>query len=244
MSSPVPSPKTLRLFEDQPYAQHFDARISAIAENALALDQTCFYPLGGGQPGDTGRIELAGGPVCRVLNTRKDRDNPRLIWHDLDAVYDAKVGSQVKGKLDWARRYAHMKMHTALHLLCSLIDAKVTGCNIASDKGRLDFDLEDRTQNKEDLTQRLKALIALDLDVTAFKLTEHIDEEIARLTKTKFVAPPVIDGAVRLVRIGQIDVQPCGGTHVGKLGEIGALEVVKIENKGRKNRRFTLAFAA
>ncbi|HEY0330844.1 MAG TPA: alanyl-tRNA editing protein [Rhodopseudomonas sp.] len=233
--------RTSDLFDDAPYLREFSANVLAATETALALDRTCFYPQGGGQPGDTGQI-FAADRVLKVTNTYRDRDNPALIWHDCEPGPDGLMqGEPVQGVIDWERRYGHMRMHTCLHLLCSLIDAPVTGCSIAADKGRLDFDLPEMTLDKDEISRRLNELIEVDHPVRRVRATENL-EQVMRLTRTKSIEAPVRDGKINLVQIADVDLQPCGGTHVASSREIGRVVCAKIEKKSRHNRRVSIRF--
>ncbi len=231
------------IFDQSAYEQATDASVIAVADNAIALDQTCFYPVGGGQPGDTGSIGFAQ-ELLSVSNTYRDKQNLELVWHEIENPTKLpSVGDQICLKIDWNRRYLHMRMHTCLHLLCSLIDAPVTGCGISTDKGRLDFDLPEMTLDKTELSDQLNELIVANHEVQKLHITENIEQEIERLTRSKYVKPPIIGGAVSLVKIADIDLQPCGGTHVAGTAEIGEVVCSKIQKKSKHNRRITLQFA-
>jgi Ser-tRNA(Ala) deacylase AlaX len=149
----------------------------------------------------------------------------------------------VAGEIDWDRRYAMMKMHTCIHLLCSLLPAQVTGCGINPEKARLDLDMPEATADKAELTESLNKLIAADHPVRQFRITEDIENTIATLVRTATALPPVIDGSLSMVEIEGVDLQPCGGTHVSRVSEIGEVMCRKIEKRGRHNRRFTIVFA-
>lgn len=231
------------IFDHSAYEQSTDASVIAVSDNAIALDQTCFYPVGGGQPGDTGSMVL-GQQQLVVSNTYRDKQNLELVWHELDGASNLpSVGDQLASKIDWDRRFLHMRMHTCLHLLCSLIDAPVTGCGISTDKGRLDFDLPEMTLDKNELSDQLNELIIANHEVEKLHITDNIEQEIERLTRSKHVKPPIIGGAVSLVKIADIDLQPCGGTHVAGTAEIGEVVCSKIQKKSKHNRRITLQFA-
>lgn len=228
-------------FNDEPYTRALEATILHVDGDQLLLDRTIFYPTGGGQPGDTGTLTLADGRQLTVTDTARDPDNPELIWHRVatDDTDDAPhPGQAVHCEIDWDRRYRHMRMHTCLHLLCSLIDAPVTGCSIAADKGRLDFDLPDPV-DRIIVTEKLNHLIHQGLDVRHF-YTEP--ESIASLVRTEAVSPPVLQGAVRMVEVTGTDLQPCGGTHVQNTREIGSVICTKIQKKSKTNRRFSLTW--
>ena len=207
-------------------------------------DRTVFYPLGGGQPGDTGVLAFDDGRAVRIVDTRKG-ERPGEIVHVPDGPVDARLaGSEVTARIDWDRRHRLMRMHTCLHLLCSLIAAPVTGGSVRDGSGRLDFDLPESTLDKEDLTTRLNQLVDDDHPVTPRWITEEELDANPSLVRTMSVAPPRGQGTVRVLDIEGVDLQPCGGTHVASTGETGRVRVRKIEKKGRQNRRVTVALDA
>ena len=222
------------------------ARVTALTpEGAILVDASVFYPAGGGQPGDSGRLEWEGGSLA-ITDARKAEGGAVALIAEPGAVLPP-AGTQVTQRLDWTRRHLHMRVHTALHLLSVVIPLPVTGGAIGAGKGRLDFDMPEAPEDKAALEAALNALVARDLPVTEDWIT---DAELAAnpgLVKTMSVAPPSGQGRVRLVRIGsgadQVDLQPCGGTHVARTGEIGRLSLGKIEKKGRQNRRVTVLLA-
>ena len=231
------------LFRDDAYLKDTEATVLAVNDRGgIVLDRTIFYATGGGQPGDSGWIDWAGGRLA-VATAIKGEGGTVILIPAEPAPLPA-VGSQVRQILDWGRRHRHMRVHTGLHLLSVVIPLPVTGGQIGAEKGRLDFDMPHPPGDVTALEERVNELIARDLPVTEDWIT---DEELAAnpgLVKTMSVAPPVGQGRVRLVRIGagatQIDLQPCGGTHVSRTGEIGRVTIGKIEKKGRQNRRVTL----
>ncbi len=227
------------VFRNDAYARRCMAMVVAVEAGGLRLDRTVFYPAGGGQPGDTGVLRFAGRQVG-VTNAVKG-DGPDDVLHVLAADTAAPaVGTEVEAEIDWDRRYRHMRMHTALHLLCSVVPGAVTGGQIAADKSRLDFDVPTTTLDKAEIAARINALIAADSPVVPRWIS---DDEMAaqpELVRTMSVKPPTGNGLVRLMEIAGVDLQPCGGTHVGRLGEIGAVDVIKIENKGKQNRRVVI----
>ena len=230
----------MKLFLDDAYARSATAQVVAALPNGVVLDRSVFYARSGGQPGDAGRLEWPGGSAT-VAEAIKGENDTIILPLSGDAP---PLGTAVTATIDWPRRYAHMQMHTALHLLCSLIPgAAVTGGQIGAEKSRLDFDLPDRPEPAA-IEAGLAALIAANHPVT----TEWVDESVLdtnpELVRTLSVQPPRGTGRLRLVRIGDVDLQPCGGTHVARTGEIGPIRVAKIENKGRQNRRITLLLAA
>jgi misacylated tRNA(Ala) deacylase len=234
------------LFREDPYLAEAEAVVTAAGPEGIELDRTLFYASSGGQPGDTGRIELAGGRMVAVTGAvHPDGDRARIL-HRLAADAAPPVGTAVAQRLDWERRYRLMRMHSALHLLSVVLPFGVTGGQIGEDKGRLDFDMPEPPGDVAELEARLNEYVVADLPIAAEWIGE--DELAARpeMVKTMKVKPPVGQGRVRLVRIGTgdgtIDLQPCGGTHVRSTGEIGRLRIGKIEKKGRENRRVNLHF--
>jgi misacylated tRNA(Ala) deacylase len=240
------------LFKTDAYLKTCEATVTASGPEGIRLDRTIFYPTGGGQPGDTGIMRWAGGEA-RIADTRKYRAEgaPEDILHILDsAVPPPAPGAQVTIELDWDRRHAHMRMHSCMHLLSAILrEAAVTGGQVGAEKSRLDFDMPTDMPDKEKLTAELNRLIAEDHPVSERWITDG--ELLAQhdLVRTMSVKPPMGHGRVRLLAIGQdanalVDLQPCGGTHIVRTGEIGPVEVAKIENKGKQNRRVTVVFKA
>lgn len=235
--------ETLSLYDDAPYQRTFSARVIAVSDQGVALESTLFYPTGGGQPGDTGHLVLPDGISVTVIGTQRDPLLRSIIWHQLDIQPShITVGLEVQGRIDWERRYQHMKMHTCLHLLCSIIDAPVTGCSIGHEKGRLDFDLPEMTLDKEVISHSLNEMVNGGLEVKAHSIPASEYTELLRITRTQATAPPIILGRVRVIEIPGVDIQPCGGTHVGNTQEIGQVYCEKIEKKSKHNRRVTLRF--
>ena len=233
---------TEEVFRQDAYATTCAARVTAVDDAGIRLDRTVFYPLGGGQPGDTGRLVLPDGTVIRIADTRKG-EAPEEIVHVPDGpVGPDLAGAEVTARIDWERRHRLMRMHTCLHLLCSLVPAPVTGGSIRDGSGRLDFDLPESTLDKQDLTERLNRLVAEDHVVTPRWISEEELDANPTLVRTMSVAPPRGRGRVRVLDIDGVDLQPCGGTHVASSGEIGRVRVTKIEKKGRQNRRVSVAF--
>ena len=230
------------IFRDDAYAAEISAKVLAASAEAIMTDQTNFYAQAGGQPGDMGVLRWPSGEA-RIANTIKGPEDTVLHVPEAGAALP-EVGAAVTLVLDWQRRFRLMRMHTTLHLLCSLIPgAGVTGGQIGLEKSRLDFDLPE-PPSKESLTEALNALIAANHPITQEWITEAELDANPGLVRTLSVQPPRGAGRIRLVRIGSaeapIDLQPCGGTHVRHTGEIGRVEVTKIENKGRQNRRVSL----
>jgi len=231
------------LFLQDSYLTETTGILTAITtEGGLICDRSVFYPKGGGQPGDSGRLLWTGGEIG-IATTLKGEGGAVILVPDAP-VELPRPGAEVRMALDWSRRYRHMRVHTALHLLSVVIPLPVTGGAISDEKGRLDFNMPEVPSDKETLGAALNDLIAQDLPVSEDWIT---DAELAAnpsLVKTMSVRPPTGQGRVRLIRIGQgetqVDLQPCGGTHVARTGEIGRVRLGKIENKGRQNRRVTL----
>ena len=228
---------TSEIFRDDPYKKECEARILDFGDNWIILDQTVFYAEGGGQLGDTGLIK-AGQQEIQIENTIKEND---LIKHIFNSKFDFEIGDNVTCIIDWDRRYKLMKMHTSLHLLCSLVNAKVTGGSVGDGKGRLDFNL-DFKPNKEELKDNLNDLIQGNHDITISWISAQELDKNPNLVKTMSVLPPRTNGSIRMVRIGDnIDYQPCGGTHVKNTSEIGLVEINKVENKGKLNKRVAIS---
>jgi len=236
---------THMMFREDAYLQEAEAVVQGhTAEGGLVLDTTIFYPQGGGQPGDSGHILWTGGTMPVAATLKGEREDIVLVPGAPETV--PPVGARVTQVLDWARRYRHMRMHTALHLLSVAVPLPVTGGSIGADKGRLDFAMENADIDRDALANHLNDLVERDLKVTEDWITDAQLRANPGLVKTMSVMPPMGQGRVRLIRIGegadQIDLQPCGGTHVARTSEIGALVVGKIENKGKQNRRINLLF--
>ncbi|AHD01030.1 alanyl-tRNA editing protein [Leisingera methylohalidivorans] len=236
-------PKSDLLFRKDAYARMSEATVLGHTEQGgLILDRTLFYATGGGQPGDSGQL-LWGDGQCTIATTVKGEDGAVVLVPQEGGTLPAE-GAKVTQVLDWDRRYGYMRIHTALHLLSVVIPLKVTGGSISADKGRLDFNMPEAPQDKQALQDRLQALIDRDLEVTEDWITDAELEANPQLVKTMSVSPPRGAGQVRLVRIGsggtQIDLQPCGGTHVKRTGEIGRIRLGKVEKKGKQNRRVYL----
>jgi len=232
---------TKELFRHDGYLTTCDARIISADEEGLRLDRTVFYPLGGGQPGDTGSLVLANGEVIKIIDTRKGSQSAQIVHIPEPGVTSELIGRHVTATIDWDRRYRLMRVHTSLHLLSVIITAGVTGGSIRDGSGRLDFDLPDSNLDKEHINSELNRLITEDHLVSTEWITEQELHQQPELVKTMSVQPPIGHGRVRLLRIGNIDLQPCGGTHVARTLEIGRVSVKKIEKKGKHNRRVNIA---
>jgi misacylated tRNA(Ala) deacylase len=223
------------LFREDPYLRSCEATVVAVHPEGVELDRTVFYPLGGGQAGDTGRMG-----TWRVLDTRKKENS---VVHILEPGATPQPGMKVDLELDWERRHRLMRYHTALHLLGSVVKAPVTGGRIAEDKAHLDFDIEMEKLVKEAIESRLHELIAGAVETRASWITDAELDARPDLVKTMSVAPPRGEGRVRLLEIPGVDLQACGGTHVKNTGEIGRLAIARIRSEGKRNKRVTLVFA-
>jgi misacylated tRNA(Ala) deacylase len=239
---------TEQLYRADAYQRDCNARVLGVNERGgIILDRTVFYAAAGGQPGDKGAIELEGGGSCPIATTVYDSDKTGIVHVAAAGSSLPAVGQTVRALLDWDTRHRLMRMHTCLHLLCSLVKFPVTGGQVNTDDSRLDFDIEDPSKvDKDTLTRELNALIAADHPVSDRWISDAELEANPSLVRTLSVKPPMGTGRVRLVVIGEggsIDLQPCGGTHVKRTGEIGAVAITKIENKGKMNRRIRVSFA-
>ncbi len=233
---------TERLYEQDGYLRETEATVTAAGQAGIVLDRTVFYARGGGQPGDSGELILASGSRLPIVDTVKGQDGAVLHLPDPAVSVLPAPGESVLARIDWNRRHRHMRMHTCLHLLCALVDAPVTGGNLNDEKGRLDFDLPESTVDKDSLTGALNALIARNIGTALEWIADEALAAQPELVKTLSVQPPTGAGSVRLLRIGDVDLQPCGGTHVANTGEIGRVRVSKIEKKSRLNRRISVVF--
>ena len=236
---------TEELFRTDSYLKDCTAIVVSAGPEGIVLDRTVFYPMGGGQPGDSGELRLADGRTLRIADTRKGETGILHVPEEPEAASALAPGDAVTAVLDWERRHRHMRMHTALHLMCASVAGNVTGGQVGAERSRLDFDLPEVSFTKEELADRLNALIAADHPVSARWITDAEMAAQPELVRTLSVKPPMGAGTVRLISVAgdTVDLQPCGGTHVARTGEIGPLTVAKIENKGRQNRRITIAFA-
>ncbi|MDF1721762.1 MAG: alanyl-tRNA editing protein [Minwuia sp.] len=233
------------LFRDDAYLKSCDATVVAVTDKGgVVLDRTVFYPNGGGQPGDSGTMRWADNPPVSIATTVKGATPDEIVHVPAEGSTLPAVGTAVTIELDWDRRHAHMRMHTCLHLLSAVLSHPVTGGQVGAEKSRLDFDIPEATLDKEEIAATLNDLIARDAPVGMRWIT---DDELAAqpdLVRTMSVKPPTGAGHVRLIEVDGMDLQPCGGTHVARTGEIGRVEVRKIEKKGRQNRRVSIQFAS
>ncbi len=243
-------PATIPLFRDEPYLRSCEATVVATGEKGgLILDRTIFYPNGGGQPGDLGRLVTADGLERGITTTVWEDAAKTVVAHVLmedDDLPTPAPGTKLVLTLDWVRRHRLMRMHTALHLLSVVLPFAVTGGSVGEDEGRLDFDIPEADLDRDALNARLEELVDADHAVSFEWITDAELDAQPELVKTMSVAPPRGSGRVRLVRIGDaaasVDLQPCGGTHVKSTGEIGHFEITKVEKKGKINRRVRVRF--
>ena len=231
---------TRAVYYEDSYRKRLDATVTGVDGEWIVLDETIFYPEGGGQPGDTGVFTDGGGNEFAVVDTRKSRGEAEIRHQVETADHGLEAGDTLQTRIDWERRYRHMRMHTSLHILGSLIPVPVTGGSVGAEKSRLDFDLGDHQIDKNDLTERMNRLIAEGHAVFFESITEAQLDENPGLVRTMSVQPPRGAGEIRMVRIQDVDYQPCGGTHLNDIAEIGKVRVSKIENKGKRNRRVHL----
>lgn len=241
---------TEALFRSDAYLRSCDAVVTRIADDGVELDRTVFYPLGGGQAGDSGWLVTADGTRLRVMDARKSRHEgatPDDTLHLLDPASGwrdhLQPGTAVRAEIEWERRLRHMRFHTATHLLCAVVRQLVDGCSITSDYARLDFAMTDLL-DKAEVQTGLDRLIAAGHPVSCEWITDEQMLANPQLVKSMSVSPPIGYGRVRLLRVQDVDLQPCGGTHVRNTAEIGAVRVAKIEKKSARTRRVVLEFAA
>ena len=233
---------TEALFHQDAYLSEADAKITDIDDKWVTTDRSIFYPRGGGQPGDTGTWRLADGRLINVLDTRKGDGG--LIRHQLEDPGNLTPGQSVHMQLDWERRYRLMRMHTCLHLLSALIPCGVTGGDVGEEKSRLDFDAGEHPLDAGALTEGLLRLIDDNHPVHIETLTEEELDRQPELIKTMSVRPPRGVGDIRMIRVENVDYQPCGGTHIRQTGEIGAMRVSDIRSKGARNKRVVITWGA
>lgn len=228
------------IFREDAYARTCTATVIAVDGRGIRLDRTVFYPNGGGQPGDTGTLRWPGGTV-RIRDTIKGDGADDVLHVPEDGAALPEPGTAVDAEIDWERRYAHMRMHTCLHLLCAVVPGQVTGGQVGAERSRLDFNVPSGSLDKEVIEARLNALIRADHPIRPRWIADEELDAHPELVRTMSVKPPAGAGSVRLLDIEGVDLQPCGGTHVSATGEIGAVAVTKIENKGKQNRRVVVA---
>lgn len=228
------------LFRDDPYLKSCDAQVIAVQDGALELDRTVFYPAGGGQPGDRGVLRFDDGTELRVIDSRRG-EGPDRVLHVLAPGSPSPIhGSALRAELDWEARHRHMRLHTALHLLCAVVKAPVTGGRIGEDKAHLDFDIEMDRLDKASIEAELNALVRAATPTRTRWVSDAELDASPDLVRTMSVAPPRGEGRVRLLDIPGVDLQACGGTHVANTAEIGPLRVARIRSEGKHNKRVTL----
>jgi misacylated tRNA(Ala) deacylase len=232
---------TVELFREDSYLKECEANVVSVDERGICLDRTIFYPMGGGQPGDSGTLLGFDGTETPIADTFKDRETGDHLHVPSEGAPLPAVGDKVTLRIDWDRRYRLMRMHSCMHLLCAVVPAGVTGGSVREDSARLDFDLPD-PPDKLQIEEDLKRLIAENHSMRLEWITDEDLEQQPELVRTMSVKPPTGAGRVRLVRFEGVDLQPCGRTHVAATGEIGRVRVRKIEKKGKKNRRITVEF--
>lgn len=232
------------VYREDAYLRSCEAHVIGVDDRgAILLDRTVFFPTGGGQPGDIGVLERMDGTQIRIGATVLGEDKRQIAHLATDDVPLLEIGEPVVGHIDWARRYRHMRMHTALHIICAAMRTKITGCQIGAEESRIDLDTQDPPQ-REAVEDAIKAAVDADHAVTMEWITDGELDANPDLIKSMSVAPPRGTGRIRLVRIGSdFDLQPCGGTHVASTIEVGPIAVTKIEKKGRLNRRIRIRFA-
>jgi misacylated tRNA(Ala) deacylase len=232
---------TEKVFYQDSYQKTLTSEVVEVLDDGVLLAATIFYPLGGGQPGDRGTLSI-GGRDYAVVDTRYADDRHNIVHYlendDLTAI---RVGDRVDMQIDWERRHRLMRMHTSMHLVCSLISAQATGGAVGESESRLDFDLQGQAIDKEQLTADLNSLVAQALPVTVGSITDAELDQNPELVRTMSVQPPRGHGTVRTIAIENTDYQPCGGTHVRNTAEIGELLVTGLKNKGRQNKRISIA---
>ena len=233
---------TRLLFREDAYTKSCTAKVTAISDRGVALDQTVFYATSGGQAGDVGILKTASGSSIPVATTVKDKETGTHLHIIADGHDLPDIGDEVEAIIDWDNRHRLMRYHTCMHLLCATIDGDVTGGNIAAHKARLDFNLPDAALDKDDITAKLNELIARNADVYDGEISIAELKANPELVRTMSVQPPMDGHSIRTVTIEGIDFQPCGGTHVKNTSEIGRVTVSKIEKKGRQNRRINIVF--
>ena len=231
---------TNKIFYQDSYQKTHQSEIVAVLEDGIVMESTIFYPLGGGQPGDTGVLMLDGDEY-RVTDTCFAEDKVMIVHHlNAEDLFAFNVGDRIDMVLDWERRHRLMRMHTSLHLMCHLITAQATGGSIGETESRIDFDLQGQVVDKDNLTLEMNRLIKSQLPVTIGSITDEVLAQNPSLVRTMSVQPPKGQGSIRTVTILDTDYQPCGGTHVNNTAEIGEVIVTKIKNKGKQNKRFSL----
>ncbi|MDH3763484.1 MAG: alanyl-tRNA editing protein [Gammaproteobacteria bacterium] len=232
---------TQKVFYQDSYQKTLDSEVVEVVDGGVILAATIFYPLGGGQPGDTGRMTINGRDYT-VVDTRYAQDRNNIVHYlDSDDLSEIQPGDAVGMEIDWQRRHRLMRMHTSMHLVCALISAQATGGAVGETESRLDFDLQGEVVDKEKLTAELNALVAKGIPVSIGTITDEELEQNPGLVRTMSVQPPRGHGSVRTITVEDTDYQPCGGTHVSNTAEIGELLVTGLKNKGKQNKRISIA---
>jgi misacylated tRNA(Ala) deacylase len=232
------------LFRDDAYLKTARARVVGVHERGIELDRTIFYPLGGGQAGDVGALVRATGERIPIADTRKGDAIDTVVHVPAPGAPQPEVGETLGLEIDWERRYSLMRLHTALHVMSCVVVAPVTGGNIAPQKARLDFDIDMSLLDAARIERDTNLLIARGVETETVWITDAELDARPELVKTMSVQPPRGAGRVRLLRIPGIDLQPCGGTHVGNIAEIGGIHVLRIRSEGRRNRRVEIVLTA
>jgi misacylated tRNA(Ala) deacylase len=234
---------TEELFRADSYLKECEATVSRINDKGgIILDRSIFYPTGGGQPGDSGVLIGSDGSEIAIVTTVKGDGGENVVHVPAEGSALPAPGDTVTARIDWDRRYKHMRMHTGLHLMCAVVPHGVTGGKIGADKSRLDFDIGEATLDKDAITDGINALAAENHPVGARWISDEDLDSNPELVRTMSVSPPRGSGQIRLLDIPDIDLQPCGGTHLANTGEVGRVRVSKIENKGKRNRRVNIVF--
>lgn len=232
------------LFREDSYLKDCEATVVAITEQGgIVLDRTVFYATSGGQPGDTGTLILADGtrlPISTAIYTDAQKTEIAHVPAD-SAALPVRVGDVLRAEVDWEPRYGRMKIHTALHLLSVVLPYPITGASVGNTDGRADFNIPDAGHDKEAIAAKIAEMIATNAPVSSRWISDAELEANPGLIKSMSVKPPIGTGRVRLIEIEGLDLQPCGGTHVRRVGEIGSVSVTGIEKKGKQNRRVRIA---
>jgi misacylated tRNA(Ala) deacylase len=232
------------LFRDDAYLKTATAQVIAVHERGIEFDRSIFYPLGGGQAGDTGFLLRANGERIAIADTRKGDAIDCVLHIPATGMPQPEPGETLTLQIDWQRRHALMRLHTALHVMSCVVVAPVTGGNIAPDKARLDFDIDMSLLDAEKIARETNAMIARGAETETVWITDEELDARPELVKTMSVQPPRGAGRVRLLRIPGIDLQPCGGTHVRNIAEIGGIRVLRIRSEGKRNKRVEIALTA
>lgn len=234
---------TEELFRSDSYLKECEATVTAInAKGGIVLDRSIFYPTGGGQPGDDGVLVTTGGDEIPIVTAVKGDGDENVVHVPAEGATLPAPGDTVTARINWDRRYLHMRMHTCLHLMCAVVPHGVTGGKIGAAKSSLDFDIGDSSLDKELITEEINRLVSEDHAVGSRWISDAELDSNPDLVRTMSVSPPRGAGKVRLLDIPEVDLQPCGGTHLAQTGEVGRIRVSKIENKGKRNRRVNIVF--